>query len=168
MSAISTDTIGEFNIMPFYTKEFRDRVKSAYLSGKYSSVDQIANEFKIGKRDTIDRWIARYKWGELAKRIEEKAEEKMQEKLIDERAKWMIEQAKVGKYLYTRGAMRIQQVPDEAITTREALRMVEAGADIERQTYIRKEDTPAGMNIFNSNVIVAWKGEGTSIAKLPS
>ena len=71
-----------------YPRDTIEKVKIAYLSGKYKNVTQLAKEFGIKKDGTVYNWICDNNWNALLEKIEKKNEELIIDEVAEQKASY--------------------------------------------------------------------------------
>lgn len=133
-----------------YSPELIEKVKAAYLSGNYSSHEQLAEAFGIKKRETISRWVSTKNWGVMRSKLLQQTEELMLDEVAEQKASYAKRQARL--------ALQMQEKADKGFREREArqfknmelIALAEKGCELERKALgIDAKDNNTTINIMN-------------------
>jgi transposase-like protein len=143
-----------------YHKAIKEQAKALYIAGV--NVRMIAEELGIQRQETIWEWARKHKWklSQSSNKIQTKTqiENKIVEKSVEVACEWIERQQKMAQLFQNKAVEAITQKDPKYIKVMEAVSLGREGADIERKALGFNKDE--GINVFNSNVIIAWKGEG--------
>ena len=133
-----------------YPRDTIEKVKTAYLSGKYNNIDQIAKEFGIKKRETIDKWSSMEKWGLLKEKLAEKIEAIMIDEVAEQKASYAKRQARLALQMQEKAETGFKQREARQFKNMELIALAEKGCDLERKALgIDSKDNNTTINIMN-------------------
>ncbi len=124
---------------PFYKMPFpaqtKEKVKRDFIVGM--DIEDIQAKYHINDKMTIYNWANKGKWKEIRDLTLGKAKEKFSEQMSD----WMLQQAKLGKFMQSKGKKALEYKDPEKIKVFEATDMIRTGAAMERQALKPDDDT---------------------------
>lgn len=147
-----------------YNKVTIEQAKALYCAGV--TAKKIAQELEIHRDRTIFNWAKKFKWKIHQVKSKDKTKTHIDEIIAQKNAQmveeWIERQGNLARLWQKKALEAIELRDPRNIKVMEAVALGREGCDIERKALGIGDEK--AVNIFDSNVIVAWKGQGKQLA----